>query len=133
MSEETDKFNKVTVTTKFKKVTVTTVVDYYIPDYMTCGFPTLDAMCNNWFKEFPATISHAARDGCDRIFKSADYKIEVSPEEEHQQIHKDLHKNMDLLVADWISHTGGSITNNSVWDLMKWASEQAENPTEKEG
>ena len=60
----------------FKKVTVVTVMDYYIPDYMTCGFPTLKAMCDNWFKEFPAGMTHAARDGCDRIFVEADYIIE---------------------------------------------------------
>ena len=50
--------------------------------------------------------------------------------EEHKQKHKDLHANLDILLADFINHTGKLPSDTSVMDLLKWAYEQTKNPTE---
>lgn len=52
--------------------------------------------------------------------------------EEHIKIHKELHKALDQLVADWIDHqkTGGSLRDTSIMELMDWSFEQTKNPTE---
>jgi hypothetical protein len=51
--------------------------------------------------------------------------------EEHIQRHKDLHKSLDELVADCITHTKMLPSKMTAFDLMKWSCEQTRNPTEK--
>jgi len=50
----------------------------------------------------------------------------------HIKTHKLLHKCLDELVADWITHTEGRPSANTVLDLMTWSCTQLEDPTEKE-
>lgn len=48
--------------------------------------------------------------------------------EKHKKRHRELHKYLDELVADWISHTKGMPSKNTVFELMKWSSKQIDNP-----
>lgn len=49
---------------------------------------------------------------------------------EHKKRHQELHRALDELVADWILHTGRRPSACTVMDLMQWAFQQAEAPTE---
>jgi hypothetical protein len=50
--------------------------------------------------------------------------------EEHKKRHKDLHTNLDELIADYIQHTKKLLSETSLIDFMKWSYEQTSNPTE---
>jgi hypothetical protein len=50
--------------------------------------------------------------------------------EEHIEIHKELHRAFDELLADWISHTKELPSQHTIMELTKWAHEQTLNPTE---
>ena len=52
--------------------------------------------------------------------------------EEHIERHKELHKALDELVADFIGHTKLLPSGATVMQLMSWAYEQTLNPTETE-
>lgn len=52
----------------------------------------------------------------------------VTDFESHRARHRYLHRMLDELVADWIRHTDGRPSKNSVLDLMKWANGQRDNP-----
>lgn len=52
--------------------------------------------------------------------------------EEHQARHKELHKMLDELVADWISDTGSLPSRGTVFDLMQWSHAQTIEPTVRE-
>ncbi len=52
--------------------------------------------------------------------------------EDHKQRHIELHKYLDELVADFITHNQGMPSTTTILQLMKWSKEQMENPTEKE-
>ena len=52
----------------------------------------------------------------------------------HKKRHEELHRALDELVADWISHHGigkpyRGLTNTSIMELIKWSHEQTINPT----
>lgn len=49
---------------------------------------------------------------------------------EHRIRHFELHKALDELVADMISHTKMLPSKTTVMELMTWANEQTKNPTE---
>ena len=51
--------------------------------------------------------------------------------EEHIQCHKELHKKLDELVADCITHTAMLPSKMTVMELMQWSHGQTKNPTEK--
>ncbi len=51
--------------------------------------------------------------------------------EEHKKKHEELHKALDELSADFINHTGKLPTKTTLMELMKWSSEQANNPVSK--
>jgi len=51
--------------------------------------------------------------------------------EEHQERHKLLHKELDELVADFISITNKMPSQTSLMELMTWSFEQTKNPTDK--
>jgi hypothetical protein len=51
-------------------------------------------------------------------------------QEEHKERHAILHRNLDELVADWITQTGKVPSKGTVLDLIRWSSQQAENPTD---
>ena len=55
--------------------------------------------------------------------------LPVTDLESHKKRHKYLHKMLDELMADWITHTGGLPSKCRLDELMKWANEQRENPT----
>lgn len=59
--------------------------------------------------------------------------IDKMTREEHIEAHKELHRNLDMLVADLIKHTDKLPSTTSVFDLMKWAYEQTIDPTEEGG
>ena len=46
----------------------------------------------------------------------------------HIQIHKDLHRNLDSLVADYISCNEKGLKETSVIELIKWSYQQTINP-----
>jgi len=50
----------------------------------------------------------------------------VTPKE-HKERHVELHKNLDELFADFITHAGGR-TTNTILDLIKWSFKQTEQP-----
>jgi len=49
--------------------------------------------------------------------------------EEHKKRHKDLHTNLDELVADFIYHTGLLPSKTTIRKLMEWSHEQIDNPS----
>ena len=52
--------------------------------------------------------------------------------EEHWQRHKELHRALDELVADWIAHTNGLPSKASLLEFMMWSAEQMRCPTHQE-
>jgi len=52
---------------------------------------------------------------------------QLSPEE-HKKRHVELHKMLDELVADWITHTNCLPSQCSVLQLMQWSHKQTEDP-----
>ena len=58
-----------------------------------------------------------------------DYEGEGMTKEEHIEIHKDLHKKLDELVADFLTHTEKLPNSTTLLDFMTWAHEQTLDPT----
>lgn len=50
--------------------------------------------------------------------------------EDHIARHKELHRALDELVADFIQHTGKLPSKTALLDLMTWSNEQQNDPTE---
>ena len=54
--------------------------------------------------------------------------------EEHKQRHIELHKYLDELVADWITHTRNTLPSKAtVLELLDWSHTQATESTHEEG
>jgi phage terminase large subunit GpA-like protein len=51
--------------------------------------------------------------------------------EYHKDCHIQLHKSLDILIADFISHTGKHLLTTNLMELMKWSYLETINPTEK--
>ena len=51
--------------------------------------------------------------------------------DEHIKIHKELHKNLDILIADYVTCTGKSLSSSSILDLIYWSYNQTINPIER--
>jgi len=51
--------------------------------------------------------------------------------EQHRARHVELHKMLDELVADWMTHTGKRPSSSSVLELLEWSNTQTVEPTEK--
>ena len=51
--------------------------------------------------------------------------------EEHKQRHRQLHCNLDELLADYIHQTGKLLSETTVLDLVRWSAQQMDNPTTK--
>ena len=51
--------------------------------------------------------------------------------EEHIEIHKNLHNNLDKLVADFITHTENLPTKTTIFTLLKWSFKQTTDPDER--
>lgn len=49
--------------------------------------------------------------------------------EQHIARHKELHKNLDELMADYIRHTKKTPSETTLMDFMKWSYSQTLNPT----
>lgn len=50
--------------------------------------------------------------------------------EQHKQRHVELHRYLDELVADFITHTDRLPSQTPLTDLMQWSYEQTQSPTE---
>lgn len=50
--------------------------------------------------------------------------------EEHIKRHKELHKSLDELVADYIDHTDSTLSETNLMDFVQWSARETENPTE---
>lgn len=50
---------------------------------------------------------------------------------EHIEIHKFLHRNLDLLVADFISCTKNLPSDTSIMKLMEWSHAQTIKPSKE--
>ncbi len=50
-------------------------------------------------------------------------------EEEHKQIHVDLHNSLDMLVADFIAHSKKLPSKTTLIEFMEWSHLQSLNPT----
>ena len=48
---------------------------------------------------------------------------------EHIKRHKELHRSLDELLADWIKHTENLPSQHNIGELLKWSYEQTKNPT----
>jgi hypothetical protein len=57
---------------------------------------------------------------------------EASKPFDHKQRHIDLHRSLDELIADFITHTGLLPSKTLLIDLMSWSKFQTVEPTEKE-
>jgi hypothetical protein len=53
----------------------------------------------------------------------------ITPEK-HLQRHKELHRYLDELIADFIGHTGGLPSSCTIMDLMQWSHAQTISPTD---
>jgi len=51
--------------------------------------------------------------------------------EKHIERHIFLHKSLDELVADFINHTKNLPSETTIMELLKWSSDQIDNPTEE--
>ncbi len=51
---------------------------------------------------------------------------------EHKARHRELHKALDELVADFIDHTGALPSKTNLMELMDWSYLQSMTPTEKD-
>ncbi len=51
----------------------------------------------------------------------------MTPEE---QKHIELHKALDELLADFITHTNEPVLDRPITDLVEWSYEQTKNPSE---
>ncbi len=55
-------------------------------------------------------------------------EIVVKDLESHKQRHEQLHRMLDELVADWITHTNGRPSGSTVMDLIEWSHIQTKLP-----
>ena len=51
--------------------------------------------------------------------------------DEHLKIHVDLHKKLDEIVSDFIQHTGNTLSNTSIMELIQWSYSQTKPETIK--
>lgn len=51
--------------------------------------------------------------------------------EKHRKRHVELHKSLDELVANWITHTDSLPSKCTVMELMKWSYSQTISPDEE--
>lgn len=49
---------------------------------------------------------------------------------QHRQRHVLLHKHLDELLADFITHTGKLPSKTSLMEFLRWSAEQTHTPTE---
>ena len=49
-------------------------------------------------------------------------------EEEHRQYHIDSHETLDVLMADFIIHTGKLLSEATVIELLEWSYQQTIKP-----
>jgi len=52
--------------------------------------------------------------------------------QKHIDIHRELHKKLDELIADFITHTGKTPSNATIMELIEWSHFQTTKPTENE-
>ena len=50
--------------------------------------------------------------------------------EEHKARHDVLHKCLDELIADYITHTDKRPSSSTIFEIMIWSASQVEAPTE---
>ena len=50
--------------------------------------------------------------------------------EKHKNIHKDLHRNLDILLADFITNTGKFPSKTTILEFLRWSNQQTINPTD---
>ncbi len=56
----------------------------------------------------------------------------ICNEIEHKQRHIELHKHLDELIADYIIHTKGLPSKNTILDLINWSFSQTINPNDED-
>ena len=52
-------------------------------------------------------------------------------QKDHKERHIELHKELDELIADYITVTGKRISNSTILELVQWSSQQTEHLTHK--
>ncbi len=75
-------------------------------------------------------LKQAISDSDKNILYEEFRKNELSLGEEHRNRHTALHKYLTELVADWIGHTGKLPCEGTILELVKWSSQQRDNPDE---
>jgi hypothetical protein len=50
--------------------------------------------------------------------------------EEHKETHVMLHRGLDMLLADFIAHTGKLPSKTTITELIEWSYQQTIEPTE---
>jgi len=53
--------------------------------------------------------------------------------EQHIRRHQDLHRSLDELLADFITHTEKLPSKTYITELLRWSHQQTIAPAEKEG
>lgn len=49
--------------------------------------------------------------------------------DEHIARHKELHRSLDELIADFITHNNCNLSNTTLMDFMEWSYLQTKSPT----
>lgn len=50
---------------------------------------------------------------------------------DHIKLHIELHESLDKLIADFLFHTEGILSETTVFELLEWSFRQVTEPTEK--
>lgn len=50
--------------------------------------------------------------------------------EEHVKRHQELHKSLDELLGDFITHTGQRPSQSTIMELLRWSHQQTIDPEE---
>lgn len=91
----------------------------------------------NWMKEpifgKGVPIEAVVRFVLERVWRREDRPEIPWSEEVHRERHVLLHRSLDELLADWITHTGKTPSGDTVMEFLQWSHLQTEHPTPNPG
>ncbi len=96
-----------------------------------CPYSPQESNCGAWCPAF-AILEVGSKTTVRLYCCGRDIEIAKQQEEfkDHKQRHILLHRYLDELVADWITHTEGLPSRSTIFELMQWANCQTYDPTE---
>lgn len=84
---------------------------HFLPNNKRGGYSNTQEVCKKWCSRIPANNP----------------KAELT---KHRKRHEVLHKNLDELIADFLTNTKKLPSQSTVMELLQWSFEQTKNPTE---